>query len=291
MPRARKLKNKNLEFFELEAEESCSDYGKVKKSDVEEDDGSDLEDFIDKDEEFEKSKERLDKLSIYLKQQIDKDLEEIDMVINKKYKLRKYYDSDDESEKTENPISKKKKIVKSSQNPTQSQTSSDTFGKTLLLKKVELFLDSNLPNENENFGQKVYLESNEKIIKKKIQENSSGFKRKFNERLQENNKIIKENVINLNNINNKPNKMKTNSFIPRVNNNSFLNAMKNDKYGDKSFFNKKVDGEDKENENKNNNNLFSIFRNPLKTKLNSDKKNKISAIFGKIERTKIIKIE
>jgi len=155
----------------------------------------------------------------------------------------------------------------------------------------------NTPNEEETEITDLIIDYQAQI-KKKITEQSSAFKRKLQDRIKENDQILKS-VIDLNKtqVQSQKNIKSGNPFLSfsssQFSQNSMLNAMKKDKYfsqNSERFSQKESNDFNSTLLNKNQgNNLFPMFHknnNPL----NSDKKNKISAIFNKGDITKKVKM-
>jgi hypothetical protein len=202
-------------------------------------------------------------------------------------------------------LSKRKKIITSLLVPEAASQGTNNFGN--INKKIVNFskfkkllsceIDEETKNENilEDTDNEELLLKYEKEVKQKICENSSGFKRKFKERLIETTKIM-ESVIDLNKIhpkeNKKPEAHKKNQFLPHKINqksqNSVLNAIRNDKYypSNNTLVSQKLNENLANQPNQKN---FSLFNN--KIKLDSEKKQKISAIFDKSERNVLIRIK
>jgi hypothetical protein len=135
-------------------------------------------------------------------------------------------------------------------------------------------------------------------IKKKITEQSSAFKRKLQDRIKENDQIL-ESVIDLNKtqVQSQKNIKSGNPFLSfsssQFSQNSMLNALKKDKYfsqnSDRFSHKESKDFNSALLKNNQGNNIFPMFHknnNPL----NSDKKNKISAIFNKGDITHKVKM-
>jgi hypothetical protein len=269
----------------------------------------------------------------FIEDQMKKDKEEIKDVINENWRRRlkrKWGDVEKEycnfTETEENTqgqnkndfqstqsddLSKRKKIIRSLLVPDggESQTTKN-FGninniinnkKIVNLSKFKKLLSGdtegeiNQDNLLDDSDNTELLLKYEQEVKQKISENSSGFKRKFKERLRETTKIM-ESVIDLNKIppkeNKKPDVQKKNHFLPhklsQSSQNSVLNAIKNDKYypSNNTLISQKLNENLANQPNQKN---FAVFNN--KIKLDSEKKQKISAIFDKSERSQIIKIK
>jgi hypothetical protein len=251
----------------------------------------------------------------FKEEELSKDKKMIKEVLegNFKCKKRKWIDMqienselDDGEENIDNKeknfqIGKRKKLISCLINSQGQETQNDISYKNKKIiniskykKQLENFSSENPEAANE-FNEILF--DYEKEIKNKISEQSSAFKRKLSDRIKENNQIL-ENVIDLNKtrINSQQVILKSgNPFLSfsssQMSQNSMLNAMKKDKYFSQKEFDKNA--QVKSNEiNKNANSLFPMF-NKYKNNnniTNSEKKNKISAIFKKGDVTQKVKM-
>jgi len=313
------------DYLDLEAEEGSDNEehdDKIKKildknePDEENDDPNrNLEDLIDdciahteKENKLLRNKFREDELA--------KDKEIINDVIEGNFKRKKrkwddfekdHSDLDHENEDKKLMLKERKKIISCLMN--NKETYSDSFNtnkKIINISKLKKQLDEFAEIEGINGEDSKEGESDlnellygyEKEIKKKISEQSSCFKRRFEQRIKENDEIL-ENVIDLNKtqVQSQQTGKNRNQFLSfsssQKSQNSLLHAIKKDKYySQKQNFdisqNKTNEGSSIQHQG---NNVFPLFNKSNKNSLNSEKKNKISAIFNKGDVTQKVKMK
>jgi hypothetical protein len=318
-------------FIEREAEEGSENEKNddiIKNISDAEENGSDsedgfLDDLIATKEDEKQVKRRIKKetkllRNKFLEDELKKDEIEIKELVTsciqiaKSYKKRTRQEAEINSEISESEFSIRPKEIKKISNISKYkkalQESLQQEEELLLFLEIKKLNQENLTDqEKEELRTKLsQREESEEInnivnnfeyeIKAKISAESSEMKRKFSQRLEETEKMMKENIINLNSQNNnfqsqnlkttfiskskeKSSKMPIkNPFIHINKKNSLLNAIKNDKY----YVKPRAEDKNLSNisENERINKLFPIFHKQ-DTSLEgiSEKKKKISTLF------------
>jgi hypothetical protein len=311
------------DYLDLEAEEGSDNEEhdhKVKnildKDEIDEendDPNRNLEDLID-DCIAQTEKENKLLRNKFREEELAKDKEIINDVIEGNFKCKKrqwvdfkkeHSDLEDDNEDKKLQLKERKKIISCLMN--NKETYSDSFNKNkkfINISKLKKQLDDFSELEGNNSEDNKEGESDlkelfygyEKEMKKKISEQSSCFKRRFEERIKENDQIL-ENVINLNKAQMQAQQTgkNRNQFLSfsssQMSQNSMLHAIKKDKYYSHSQAMDKSQTNEGSSNKHQGNNVFPLFNKLNKNSLNSDKKNKISAIFNRGDVTLKVKMK
>jgi hypothetical protein len=261
------MKIKLSDYAEREAEEGSDNENhdhivkKIIEEYEEETRDDDLEDLINNDKVKNKNTNKI--IQKHKEDEIKEDKQKIQSLIEKGFKGRRRKYS--ELKQTEDKNSIKNRIKKSRKdekevNFKEQLLNMSKYKKTLL----EYAEEENMEEVND------IISNYEKELKKKLTSESSDNKKKFIERLNENEKIL-ENVVNLNDEKKVAVKNDVKYDYMKLNNqNSFLYAIKNDKYkvATKEITKVQVQG-----------NVYSVFRNKTNSRIDSERKANISNIF------------
>lgn len=267
------MKIKLSDYADIEAEEGSDNenHDHIVKKIVEEYEietrDDDLEDLVVKDSNTNKGINKI--IQKFKNDEIKADKGKIIKLIknNFKAKQRKYSEL---NQVTQSQDSLRSRIKKSRKDEKETNFKEKLLNMSKYKKTLTEFAedDENLEEVND------IISNYEKEIKQKLSSESSEAKKNFLERLNDNEKIL-ENVVNLNDGKEKipkPSNKIGMGYNFKNSQNSFLNAIKTDKYKREKRDIIQVQG-----------NVFSVFRNNKNTKLDSEKKAKFSNIFKRDE--------